>query len=88
MFVLQLVLFWTGLAMLARALHCTPRGTIGTMAVLGLAPVALLLRGHVWTDVAFFAALTCSSGALALAHERGHRAWLLAALPPLAYAAA
>ena len=55
-------------------------------ALVGLAPVALVLRGHVWTDVALFCALTFAVGALATVEAEGRRGWLAPALLALAWA--
>src|SRR5690606_8010872 len=86
MFALQSALFWCGLALLARALAGTAMATAGLFALVGLAPVVLVLRGHVWTDVALFSALTFATGALARAGAGAHRAWLVPALLALAWA--
>jgi hypothetical protein len=82
-FVLHLLLFWSGLALLVRALGLGVRAVLATLALAAFAPVPLLLRGHVWTDVGLFAALTFATGTLACAQAEGRRGWLLAALPAL-----
>src|SRR5688572_14627932 len=86
MFALQLALFWSGLALLARALRGGTIATAALFALVGLAPVVLVLRGHVWTDVALFCALTFATGALASADAGGRRGWLVPALLALAWA--
>lgn len=87
-FALHLALFWSGLALLVRAQRCTPLAAIAGMLLVALAPVVLVLRGHVWTDVGLFAALTFATGALDNAHFDRHRGWLLPAVSALFYAAA
>lgn len=87
-FALHLALFWSGLALLARALRFTPAAALAMLLLVGMTPVPLLLRGHVWTDVGLFSALTCATGALACAELERRRRWLLLAIPLLFYAAA
>lgn len=87
-FALHLTLFWSGLALLARALRLRAAGTAALLLLVGFTPVPWLLRGHVWTDVGLFSALLLASGALACAHVGGSRRWLALALPALFYAAA
>jgi hypothetical protein len=87
-FALHLALFWCGLALLVRALRCAPFTAIAVMLVVALAPVSLVLRGHVWTDVGLFSALTFAAGALACAQVDRRRRWLLPAASALFYAAA
>lgn len=86
LFALQLVLFWSGLALLARAARSGLVATASLFALAGLAPVVLVLRGHVWTDVALFGALTFATGALAAAEAGARRAWLVPAVLALAWA--
>lgn len=86
LFALQLALFWSGLALLARALRSGAGATAALIALAGFAPVVLILRGHVWTDVALFSALTFATGALATADVGGRRRWLAPALIALAWA--
>ena len=86
-FALHLVLFWSGLALLAGALRVGPLRTTTILLVAAFAPVPWLLRGHVWTDVGLFSALLFATGALARAHVTHRRRWILAALPALFYAA-
>lgn len=86
LFALQLALFWSGLALLARALCRGAVATAALFALAGFAPVVLVLRGHVWTDVALFSALTFATGALATADAGGRRRWLAPGLLALAWA--
>ncbi|MEP7041538.1 MAG: hypothetical protein ABI843_00660 [Dokdonella sp.] len=87
LFALHLTLFWGGLALLVRSLRFGVTSTLLTILVIGFAPVPLLLRGHVWTDVGLFSALLSVTAALASAHSGHRRGWLLLALPLLLYAA-
>jgi hypothetical protein len=87
-FALHLALFWSGLALLAGALRLRMAGVVALMLVVAFAPVPLLLRGHVWTDVGLFCVLTFATGALATTQIAQRRAWLIAALPALFYATA
>ncbi len=87
-FALHLVLFWSGLALLASALRAGLVRTAALMLIAACAPVPWLLRGHVWTDVALFSALLFAVGALARAQATRRRRWIFAALPALIYAAA
>lgn len=87
LFVLQLTLFWSGLALLAQALQWPARRGAPLLLAIALLPVPWLLRGHVWTDVIVLAAACCALGLLARA-QRSTRPWpwLLLALPCLACA--
>lgn len=88
MFALQLGLFWSGLALLAQVLATSRTRAVVLIAGAGGAPLVLLLRGQLWTDVALFAALTCATGLLAFAQVRGRRAAAWCALAVLLYAGA
>lgn len=88
MFALHLALFWSGLALIGRALRLAAWRAGAMMLIAAFAPVPWLLRGHVWTDVALFSALLFAIGALAQAQATRRRRWLLAAVPALVYAAA
>jgi len=68
LFVFHLALFWSGIALLARAWLRSRAAIFAFMLLAGFAPLPLLLRGHVWTDVGLFAALTFACGLLAGAH--------------------
>lgn len=85
LFALHLALFWSGLALLAHGLRLRAAATLAMMLLVAFAPVPLLLRGHVWTDVGLFSALTFATGALACA-QAGHRRRPWLALPALLYA--
>lgn len=85
-FVLHLALFWSGLALLARAMRLGALYSALMMLLIAFTPLPWVLRGHVWTDVGLFSTLTFACGALALA-EHGRRRWLLPAVATLAYAA-
>lgn len=87
MFALQLALFWGGLALIAHAVRLHALACIGAFVLIAFAPVPWLLRGHVWTDVGLFCALTFACGALAICERNGRRRWLLPAALALGYAA-
>lgn len=86
LFAMHLVLFWSGLALLVRALRCGAVGAAAIMLMTSFAPVVLILRGHVWTDVGLLAALCFATGALAHVHAGARRHWLLPVLLALLYA--
>lgn len=88
LFVVHAALFWCGLALLFGAFRPGAAALVVAMGVVAFAPVPLLLRGHVWTDVGLFSALTFATGALATTCLRGRRAWLFAVVPVLLYATA
>lgn len=88
MFALQLGLFWSGLALLAQALAASRARALALIGCAAAAPLIVLLRGQVWTDVALLSALTCASGLLAFAHARDRRGFAWAALFALLYAGA
>ncbi|MBN8728035.1 MAG: hypothetical protein J0H15_10095 [Xanthomonadales bacterium] len=81
-------LFWTGCGAAALALRWRFAHAAAVVLVLALAPVAWLLRGHVWTDVGLFSSLVFATGMLALAASSRRSLPLAAALPALLYAAA
>jgi len=84
LFAFHLALFWAGLALLAHSLLRSRAAIVALMLLVGGAPLTMLLRGHVWTDVALFSALTFASGLLAGttagAAQRGRLALALLAL--------
>ena len=88
MFALQLGLFWSGLALLAQALATSRTRAFALVVCAGAAPLLVLLRGQVWTDVALLSALTCAGGLLAFAQARGRRGFAWCALAPLLLAGA
>lgn len=88
LFTAQLLLFWSGLALLAQSLRWPAARGACALAGIALLPLPWLLRSHVWTDVGLLAALTCALGLLARAQTAQRRwPWLAAALPCLAWAA-
>jgi hypothetical protein len=87
LFAFHLALFWAGLALLAQSLLRSRAAIVALMLLVGGAPLPMLLRGHVWTDVALFSALTFASGLLAGESARApRRASLTLALLALLYA--
>ncbi|HEY6940717.1 hypothetical protein [Dokdonella sp.] len=88
MFAWHLVLFWSGLALFAGALARSRGAAAAVLLLVGAAPLPLLWRGHVWTDVALFSALLAATGALAHAHVHGRRSLLPLAAAAMLYAGA
>lgn len=86
MFVLHDLLIWSGLALLALGLQLRPLATFALMTLVGLAPAPLILRAHIWTDVAMLGALLVVAGALAYHARTSRRNWLLLALAAGLYA--
>ena len=85
-FVLQLLFFWGGLVLIALGLRLRPLAASALMLVVGLAPIAMILRAHVWTDVGMLGALLVVTGAMAMYSRTEQRAWLLLTLPVGFYA--
>ena len=79
-FLLHLLLFWSGLSLIARALRLRPPATTALFMLAGFTPLVTVLRAHVWTDVGFAAALLFATGALASFAQTGRRRWLLLTL--------
>ncbi len=79
-FLLHLLLFWGGLTLIALGLRLRPRATVVLFGLAGFAPLVMVLRAHVWTDVGFAAALLVATGALAFFAQTGNRRWLLLVL--------
>jgi hypothetical protein len=75
-FVLQLLLFWGGLAFIAQHLSAPTLWRVAFMLVAASAPVCFVLLSHVWSDVMLMAVLTCAVGAMLSARGR-RRLWLL-----------
>jgi hypothetical protein len=76
MFVLQLLLFWSGLALIAQRLSAGARWRIGFVLIAALAPVVFVLFSQVASDAMLVAALTCTVGAL-LQATAGRSLWLV-----------
>lgn len=76
-FILNLLLFWIGLVLIALGLRLRPLATAALMLLVGLSPIALILRAHVWTDVGMLGALLIVTGALTFYMRTEHRGWLL-----------
>jgi hypothetical protein len=85
-FILDLLLFWVGLLLIALGLRLHPFTSVALMLLVGLAPIVLILRAHVWTDVGMLGALLVVTGALAFYLRTAQRGWLLLALPMGFYA--
>jgi len=85
-FLLQLVLFWGGLSMVAIGLRLRPPAATLVLLLAGFAPAVSVLRGHVLTDVGFAGALLVLTGALALFTHARRRRWLAIALAASLYA--
>jgi hypothetical protein len=79
-FILQLVLFWGGLLMIAIGLRLRPLAVTLMVLFAGFAPAISVLRAHVWTDVGLAGALLVVTGALAFFVRTGGRRWLWLAL--------
>ncbi len=76
MFLLQLLLFWSGLALIAEHLSAPIQWRSAFMLVAASAPVSFVLFSHVWSDVMLIAVLTCAVGAM-LRCRAGYRFWLV-----------
>jgi hypothetical protein len=85
-FILHIMMFWVGLVLIALGLRLRPLATVALMLLVGLAPIALILRAHVWTDVGMLGALLVVTGALAFYSRTAQRGWLLLTLPMGFYA--
>lgn len=64
LFLIQLALLWSGLALIARALECGIVASIAFLLAAAFAPVVFVLLAHVWSDVMLLATLTFAVGAL------------------------
>jgi hypothetical protein len=77
-FMLQLLLFWGGIALIAQYLSASTPMRLAFMLVVAAAPVCFVLLSHVWSDVMLMCVLTCAVAAIL--HARGRRRpWLLPA---------
>lgn len=77
-FLIQLVLFWSGLALIANALECGDLARIGFMLAAAFAPVIFVLLAHLWTDVLLLATLAFAVGALLCWRDTRRAGWLVA----------
>lgn len=78
MFVLQLLLFWSGLALITQSLAASMPWRVLFMLVTAIVPVTFVLFSHVWSDVMLMAVLTFAVAAMLRGRER-HRLWFLPA---------
>lgn len=83
--VLHLLLFWSGLGLLLGALRAGPAAATAIVVAIAAAPVVLVMRGAVLTDMGLMSSLLFSTGAIARAAAGAGRAWLLPAVPALFY---
>ena len=81
LFVLQLALFWTGLALIATSIrsHCGWQATFAVFAA-AAAPVCFVLFSSVASDAMLMACLTCALGIMLHVRSGQNRLWLLPAL--------
>lgn len=86
LFLVNIVLFWAGLALCATALDLRPALRIALLVVVGFSPLALLQMGHVLTDAHFAAVMMLATGFGAHAVVGGKRAALVACAALLIYA--
>ncbi len=84
-FVLHLLLFWSGLLLIALGLRLRPIAAT-LLFLVAFAPAVTVLRALVWTDVGLASALLVVTGALAFFARTGKRGWLCVALVPGFYA--
>ena len=77
-FLIQLALLWSGLALIARALDCGIVVRIAFMLVSASAPVVFVLLAHVWSDVMLMATLVFAVGALLRWRDARVSGWLTA----------
>ena len=80
---LQLLLFWTGIAWIALALPARPVFRLGLIAVLALAPASWLLA-QIWSDTALLALLVFATGAILRYRATDSRVFFAMALCALA----
>lgn len=85
MFLLNVVMFWSGVWLIACTLYSRPLHRVAaTLVVAGVSPVPMILS-HVWTDSALIACLTLASALILHAAERRDRIPLYGAIPLLLY---
>jgi hypothetical protein len=88
MLCLHLVLYWTGVVLLAQEFWTTAASRSFAILVAGLVPPVVVIFGHLWTDASLIATMTFAF-ALTIAGWRRRRRWpLLMALPVIGYAGA
>jgi len=87
LFLIQLALFWAGLALIARALECGLTGRIAFLLAAAFAPVVFVLLAHVWGDVMLLATLTFAVGALLRWRDGAGTGWLATFWLSLVFAA-
>ena len=85
-FILQLVLFWGGVTMIASGIRLRPLAAALVVMLAGFAPAISVLRAHVWTDVGLAGALLVTTGALTFFARTGKRRWLWVVLLSSFYA--
>jgi hypothetical protein len=86
MFLLQVGMFWTALALIARTVFRRFASAAAAVLLVGWFPPVLALVGTVWKDVQHGAAMALAF-ALLLRASRTRSLWpIIAAAPPLAYA--
>jgi len=81
--VLQVLLFWTGIAWIALALPVRTALRFGLVALLALAPASWLLA-QIWSDSALLALLVFATGAILRHRATGARIYVVAAACALA----
>ncbi|WP_347261890.1 hypothetical protein [Rudaea sp.] len=86
LFLIQLALLWSGLALVARALDGGLLMRIAFMLVAAFAPVVFVLLAHVWSDVMLLATLAFAVGALLRWRDAHGTGWLAAFWLALAFA--
>ena len=85
MFLLNVLMFWSGVWLIACTLYSRPAHRVAaTLVVAGVSPVPMILS-HVWTDAALIACLTLASALILRAADRRDRIPLYGAIPLLLY---
>lgn len=87
LFLIQLALFWSGLALIARTLDAGLAARIAFVLAAAFAPVVFVLLAHVWSDVMLLATLTFAVGALLRWRDGDRAGWLAAFWLSLVFAA-
>ena len=86
LFLVNVVLFWAGLALCAASFDVPPVLRIAPLIVIGLSPLALLQMGHVLTDAHFAAAMMLAIGFAARGLVGGKGTALVACTAAVAFA--